>query len=85
MKLWILRPKPNLPRELDPWRGKYDRSDGFIVAATSEQEARRLADKDACDENMCGRNPWLNPDFSTCKVLVPGQEPGVIMCDLMHG
>jgi len=79
MKLWILRPIHT--KGDDPWNPWYDKSFGFVVVASSEIRARQLAHGDAGDENMAAPSPWLDPKYSTCIELVPGNEEEIIMCD----
>lgn len=90
MKLWILRPKQNLPKEDNPWEPWFDKAFGFVVCARNEQAARQLAHADAGDEN--GRNffnpkrantpdPWLSENYSTCVVLTASDKEEIIIKD----
>lgn len=90
MKVFILRPKNELPVNDNPWEPWYDKSFGFIVRANSEQEARKLADAEAGDENRGEflnrqiaktKNPWLDENYTTCEELTGNGEEGVIMKD----
>ena len=90
MKLWVLRPKENLTEGDNPWDPWYDKAFGFIVSASSEQDARLIAHENAGDENrgrfLCKEipkttSPWLDEKYSTCVELEPLQEGGMIMQD----
>jgi hypothetical protein len=78
MKVWIL--EPILKQSGDPWKPWYDKCFGFVVIASSEHEARSLADKDAGDENQGQiRSPWLNHRYSTCKELTADGEARIVL------
>jgi hypothetical protein len=87
MKLWILRPtEKGLKTNWDPW---YDKYFGFVIAATTEKKARKIANEKAGDENRgefmlevtsTEKHPWLNSEYSTCDELIPNEE-GVIIED----
>lgn len=81
LRLWILEPAKGLPKDKDPWDPWYDKAFGFVVSAATEEQARTLAQKNGGDERDGERSPWLNPAESTCKLLTPGSEPGVVMKD----
>lgn len=85
MKLWILRPVESLSDSESPWEPWYDKAFGFVVLAADEKEARRLADKEAGDENRdndCNTiHPWLESKYSTCIELLVEGEPRVIIRD----
>ena len=56
---------------------------GFIVRATSPQQARKFASECCSDE---GPQTWLNPQFSTCRRLTPESAGlGIIMRDFRAG
>lgn len=90
MKLWLLRPKPDIPEENDPWEPWYDKAFGFVVRAESEERARTLANDSGGNETgeittnvyRMGGDPWLDPDFSTCVELTNVGVEAVIICDL---
>ena len=71
MKLWLLKRKFE---DRHPW----DTVNGFVVRATSSQQARRLAAEQKLDE---GSNVWLDPKLSTCRVLKSEGTPTVILRD----
>ena len=72
-KLWVLRPRSDLDKSDDPWRGKVDSVDEFLVRAKSESDARRFADEMGLDENKDKRAPWLSDDYSTCSEIFAAQ------------
>ena len=74
-KLWILRP---LDSESGPWNPWYDKTFGFVVRATTEEEARRIASEDCSDE---GSQAWLDNGLSSCVGLNPGGKSGIIIED----
>lgn len=89
-KLYILRPVKDLPDGDNPWKPWYDKSFGFIVSASTAWEARRLANDNAGDENRGNflgeetaktKSPWLNPVYSSCKLLTPSDKSEIIMQD----
>jgi hypothetical protein len=89
MKLWILRPKGynDVDNKIDPlWKPWYDKAFGFIIAAESEEEARKLAFRDAGDEegNHWDDDAIINAwtaEHSTCVELKPGNKSEIIMKD----
>jgi hypothetical protein len=85
MKLWLLRPRDDLSEQDDPWWNRHEKAHGFVVRADTEQQAREIAHQNAGDENRASAPtdaPWLDPKYSTCKLLLPdiGME-GVIVRD----
>lgn len=94
MKLWILHPQSDV--EHSPFSG-YDVATGFVICASSEWEARDLADKHGGDESCQGGvmhegdcdckcpHPWYDPAVTSCVELVPGCYPGVVMRDFHAG
>ena len=89
MKLWILCPAKDRPTEDDPWKPWYDKSFGFVVRAETEKEASIFADEGAGDENPRSYHqetsttirPWLDAKYSTCVLLIPHGESGIIIQD----
>jgi len=73
MKLWILRPIDEFSEPWTPWS---DRAFGFVVGASDEDTARRLAASDCGDE---GPEAWFDPALSTCQELLPSE--GIMMRD----
>jgi hypothetical protein len=47
------------------WQG-YDTFTGFVICATSEADARRIADENSADE---GRGFWTDPEQASCEVI----------------
>ena len=82
MKLWLLRPVEN-PQAAkgNPWEPWYNKAFGFVVRAETEEEARKLADGEAGDENRDVCQPWLNAKYSSCVELKVKGEPGVVIRD----
>lgn len=90
MKLWLLRPRDDLPENDDPWEPDYDKSHGFIIRAADEDQARAIAMQNAGDEkygrrdDMLGSDtttPWLDGKYSTCDELSVDGEAGMLMRD----
>jgi hypothetical protein len=83
MKLYILRPKTDLGNN-NPWKPWYGKTFGFIVRAEDEKRARKLADKEAGEENglMIKRHPWLEEKYSTCIELNSKGKEEIIMQDV---
>lgn len=86
MKLYLLRPvgytvhNDTVPKDSiwDPW---YDKAFGFVISASSPNEARALAHARGGDENRSLLNPWLDPKQSTCTILKPTKESQIIIRD----
>lgn len=93
MALWLLRP---LNAEVEdgvvdhnqpgfagtPWDPWPDCVFGFVVRASSEQEARQLASNRAGDETVYGSpKAWIDPSFSSCVPLDGDGPPEIIMRD----
>jgi len=71
-----------ISREDGAW---YDENDGFVIAASSEAEVRKIASDHAADE---GAAVWFDPQESTCQVIgeaLPNQSSEVILCDFHAG
>jgi hypothetical protein len=97
MDIWILKPLlydglVTYPVEEgdNPWDPWYDKAFGFVVIAETEQDARIIAHENAGDENRGvflsqqtskTREPWLDPKYTSCKVLVAGNKPGLVLRD----
>ena len=63
----------------------YDCARGFLVAANTPDEARRLASLRSGDE---GDYYWLNPDQSVCVRIAPSSrydDPQVLLRDFHNG
>ena len=84
MKLFILRPITELDN--DPWDPWYDKAFGFVIRANDEEEARKIADSNAGDENeryitIKNNHPWLDEKYSTCNELTTDGESELIITD----
>jgi hypothetical protein len=93
VKLWLLRPRDDLPAErgVNPWEPWYDKCFGMVIRAESETAARLLAGRqresfgnyvsweNACDE---GGAAWVSEKFSTCVELSVDGDAEVIMRDI---
>ena len=80
-KLWLLRAREDLPREIDPWNPWYDKAFGFVVRASTEQAARQLAHEESEDETSQGIEPWRDSMYSTCEKLTHKGEHKIILRD----
>ena len=92
MKLWILRPVETLDNNDNPWEPWCDKCFGFVVRAETEENARNIAHENAGDENrgeFLGnqiantKEPWRNPEYSTCIELTADGEPEIVIRDFM--
>jgi len=97
MKLWILRPRKDLPDEdwedtfKNPWEPWYDKTFGFVVRANTGAEARGIAQVktygDEVGKKWDGWNriptipAWTDPQYSTCVELTADGTIGVVMKD----
>ena len=76
MKLFLLK-------NPDPDGRIYDIADGFVIAAESHHQARKIAAQHCGDE---GPGTWLDPKMSTCVVINPNRcSEGVILRDFHAG
>lgn len=76
--LYLLRLKDD-----EKFSRMYDIATGFIVRATSPQQARKFASECCSDE---GPQTWIDPQFSTCRRLTPESAGlGIIMRDFRAG
>lgn len=67
MKLWKLERTGDIG---------YDEADGFVIAALTPKEARLIASNWAGDEGSC---VWTSKSLSTCRTIVVGKRPRVIL------
>ena len=87
MRLWLLRPIDDLPKETDPWRRWYDKCFGMVIRAESESQAREIAAHGTDDVNHChyrgdeGPDPWLSPELTSCTELTSDGTAEVVMID----
>lgn len=80
-KLWILKARNDLTPDIDPWEPWYDKAFGFLISATTEQEARELANSNAGGENFESPTVWLDPKYTTCRLAEPTQETSILLKD----
>lgn len=73
MKLWILRRKKDRPQ--------YVVCDGFVIRATTEQQARELADWKHGDEGAI----WMKPDEALCEELTTDGPAMILLVDFNAG
>ena len=82
MKLWLLRPKEDLPDKNNPWEPGFDCCFGFVVRAKTESDARGMVYGNTGDEREYkGACPWSNPWLSTCVELTAKGPTGIIIRD----
>lgn len=83
-KLFIL--KPDVKEGFKDPFPNYDVTLGFIIRATSEEEARRFASQNQGDEGWGEwQSPWLDENLTSCEELLAEGESGVIMRDFNNG
>lgn len=86
MKLWRLQAIPGAVNSsgFSPWRAPYTVAVEMIVAAEDEDAAREIANQYGRDENFSLQEirPWLDPYYSSCELLVPGNERRIIIRDV---
>lgn len=94
MRLWLLRPHTEvLARGRSPWRPWFEKVFGVVVRASSEEEARALAQSEAGSEGLgiyqglglaseqVAKAVWLDPLFTACDRLLEDGPPAVILVD----
>lgn len=83
MKLWLLRPVEG-DHHWEPW---YSKAFGFVVRAETEEDARKIADRNGGNETSTeysedqSRHPWLDAEHSTCNELTQDGSEGMIIED----
>lgn len=83
MYLWLLRKRPRRERpqfvkwQQDPWAYSVNRNHELVVRATSEMEARQIAENNAGEESKHVQ-VWLNSAYTTCDYINPMGPLGVI-------
>lgn len=98
--IWIL--KPNYDRsddKWDPWDPWYDACFGMIISAETAQEAREIAQENACAETTLSpvfhedvhererdKEVWTEPELTVCVPLEEYVEENeqLIMQDIHH-
>jgi len=88
MRLWLLRPRDDLPEVRDehanPWYPWHDKYFGFVIRAETEERAREMAQVDGGDEIGCQWHDiaaWLSPEYSTCTELTADGDEGIVIKD----
>ena len=74
MKLWLLRPKKNIPF--------FDVVEGFVIRAETERNARKMASKACGDE---GPGLWKLKTLSTCVELTSNGPEEIIVRNFNSG
>lgn len=86
MKLWLLKPVEGLAKDNDPWEMPYDKTDGVVVRAECETDAREIAVEAGGDEmTIAMESPWLNPRYTTCTVIDKKGPAEVILYSYVNG
>jgi hypothetical protein len=94
MRLWLLRPRPDvLAREAHPWEPPFEKVFGLVVRAADEGAARALAQSQAGHEGLgiyrelgaveeqLADDVWLNASWTSCEVLDGGDVDEVVLVD----
>jgi len=77
-KLWLLKPKEDLPSENNPWDPWFGKCFGFLICAENEYQARKIAVDKGGDE----RNAWFDNKLSSCVELTSDNvDTGVVLMD----
>ena len=77
MKLWLLEGI----KDRDIW----DIHVGFVIRASNEAEARRIAQDEADEEWNKEEDYWMDAQKATCEELIAEGETGVIIADYKAG
>lgn len=87
LKIWTLYPKKG-----SRLNQSHDTVHGFVVIASSEDEARKHAApcRDECPHSRDSNYGcvWSDPEFTSCEaigVALEGQQPGCVMSEGMDG
>jgi len=80
MNLYILNHRPGVTLE-----SPYDVAYQFIIQATSEESARKLAQEKGGDECFEDQPFWVDSSKTDCQILEIGSEQKVICCDFLAG
>jgi hypothetical protein len=78
MMLWLVRA---IGENEGPFR-LYDTSQGFVIRAGTEAQARAIAAQYAGDE---GRGVWFDANATSCEPLETEGEVGVVLQDWKAG
>lgn len=80
-KIFYLKPINNYK---PPWdKNYYPYMMGFVILASTEEEARIMADKKGESENDNGQSPWLNSELTTCEFVDLNSESRIILSDYL--
>lgn len=82
MRLWVLEKRSS--KKADKIWG-YDCAYAFVVRASSEIAARKLAHANGGDENRSGESPWLNARLTSCEPLTARGKVGIIIESYLNG
>ena len=74
MKLWLLECKPGFD-------ANWDETNGCVIRAKTENEARLLANEESYNE----KDKWLDKNKTSCEQLVNKGKAGVILVDYNAG
>ena len=69
--LWLIKP-------IVPWEPWYDKTFGFVIRASTPEDARKLAASRAGDEDPCS---WLNAGETSCVELPQDGDDEIILRD----
>ena len=91
MELYLLEPKDKYKNdEVDnkenPWSPWYDKTFGFVIAAESEKEARKIADKRnhkwySSHGSKHYEGLWLDDNYAKCINLKNINDKGIVLSD----
>ena len=90
MKLWILKPRTDIPEKEDPWIPWFDKCFRAVVRAETEEKARQLlADEGNGEETDpyykdIALSPWLTASKSMCIELLTEGEAELIIEDISY-
>lgn len=80
MKLWLLRPKEDLPKSDNPWEPWYDKCFGCVVRAENMERAREITQKE--NGHDLKDDAWINPKYSNCIELTKDGPEEEIISDI---
>ncbi len=81
-KIFYLKP---IDCSKPPWdRNYYPYMMGFVILASTEEEARVIADKKGECENDYGQSPWLSSILTSCEEIdLINSESRIILSDYL--
>ena len=83
MRLYLIKPRKDLPLSDNPWRAVFEKYHAFVIRAKNENEAREIAHQ--YDTNGETRGYWLDEKYTACVELTNVGEPGVVIADYVNG